>query len=182
MNNIQKYTRWLQIISFTFAFIMFAATGSRWLLDLPPFLSELYVKACYDFDSSLWFKLPSIPFTHRLIGLFIDSFALGIICAGIIAFNRLMNRFREGDFFTSDIIQLLNTLSKLALCWAVYNPLRTTLLSVVTTLHKGVGSRIISVELGTKDIINVFIFICLILITALMQESFKLKKEQDLTI
>lgn len=184
MINIQKYIRCLQALSFAFAGITLISIGLRWFsTTLFPDISEFYGKASYAFDNILWFKLlPEIPVVQRIIGLLIDLVSLGIITIGIINFNKLMTRLLEGNFFTLDIIKLLHKLSKLALCWAIYNPIKHTLLSIVTTFHKGIGNRVISVEVGIKDVINVFIFMCLMLITAIMQESCKLKKEQDLTI
>lgn len=76
----------------------------------------------------------------------------------------------------------MSNLSKIALGWTIYNPARETLLSLITTLHKTAGHRMISVQFGSKDMINIFIFICMVLLTAFSQEGLKLKKEQDLTI
>lgn len=165
MVNIQKYTGWLQVISIAFAIFMFGEISIKWF-----------------FGSFLFRELYHMSFIQRLLGFVVDGIALAIICVGIFAFNQLMKKLKTGNFFTSDIVQLLSTLSKFALSWALYNPLRTTLLSIITTLYKGPGNRIISVEFGLKDMINIFIFVCIILIAALIQEGLKLKREQDLTI
>ena len=186
MTKIQKYTFALQIISLAFVAFMFIMTCARWFFDIVPsipLLGEYYVQLSYTFDSSSWLQqLPAIPFVHRLFGLIVDGIAFGIVCAGGLFFYRLLKRFQTGEFFSSEVIQLLHTLSRIALCWVLYYSLRKILLSVITTLHKGPGNRVLSVEFSTGDIINIFIFICFVLITALIQEGSKLKKEQDLTI
>lgn len=186
MANIHKYTWWLQVISIIFAVILFGEICLRWFLygfaESSEFLSDLYLRGSYTFDGNWVKELSQMSFVQKLLGFAVDGIALGIICTGIFAFNRLLSAIKNGIFFTSDIIQLLSTISKFALVWAIYNPIRTTLLSILTTLHKGPGNRIISFQFGLKDMINIFIFVCIILVTALIKEGFKLKKEQDLTI
>ena len=185
MAKIQKYTRWLQIISVAFAVIVFAEICFKWFWGslLPSeYFSDLYVKASYSFNGNWIKELSHMSFVQKVIGFVIDGFGLFILCMGIIAFNKLMKLLKSQIIFTSESIQLLSNLSKLALSWALYSPMRGTLLSLVTTIHKEAGNRIISAQFGLKDMINIFVFVCIILITTLMQEGLKLKKEQDLTI
>ncbi len=185
MNKLQKYTYALQIISVAFVVCMFVVTCVRWFFDMVPGipLEEYYLRLSYTFDSQSWVpQLSAIPFVHRVLGLMVDGIAFSILCAGVVFFYRLINYFQTSEFFSSRVIQVLHTLSKIALCWVLYSPLRKMLLSVITTLHKGSGNRVLAVEVSTGDIINIVIFICFVLITALIQEGSKLKKEQDLTI
>lgn len=187
MANIQSYTRWLQIISVIFAVFLFGEIFVRWFFGSFFGLSsgpvyDLYLRGCYSFDCTWFRELSHMSFIQKILGFIVDAIGLGILSGGIIAFNQLLKYLRTGIFFTTDIVHSLGTLSKFALGWALYTPLKTTLLSIITTLHKGPGNRLISFEFGIKDMINIFIFVCVIIITAFMQEGLKLKKEQDLTI
>lgn len=184
MANIKRCTNWLQVISIAFMLVIFGEICCRWLFfsGAANFLYPLYAKVSYSFNGNWLQELSEMSFIQRLGGFAIDIFGLVILCFGIIAFNKLLKLLKSQIFFTSDTIKLLSTLSKLALTWTVYNPTRGTLLSIITTLHKEVGNRMISFQFGLKDMINIFIFVCMILVTVLLQEGFKLKKEQDLTI
>jgi len=170
MNPIKKYAHILEIISYCFAGIIISLTYIQWLLgwnlSSDPFLQTV----------------SAMPLIDRLLGLCVDTTALVIACYGIIIFIRLMKKFQEGQLFSSSTAQLLNKLSKTALYWALYHPLRNTLLSLITTLHKGPGNRIISISIDTSDIVNIFMFTCFVLITALIQEAYKIQQEHDLTV
>jgi len=184
MTSIKRYAHWLQIISIIFAVIIFGQICGRWLFfsKISSFWTDIYAKASYSFDSS-WFKeISEMSSFQKLSGFLVDILGLAILCFGIIVFNKLLKLLKSQIFFTSESVKLLNNLSKIALSWALYSPVRGTLLSVITTLHKSAGNRIISVAFGSRDIINIFIFVCMILVTILLQEGMKLKKEQDLTI
>lgn len=189
MNNMRKYTTLLQWISIAFGFFMFLFLGARWILGIVGIIWNLkspldfYLKVCYTNDSWSWLgQASTMPLMYRVLGLMVDSVALGILWAGISAFNRLIKQIQVGNVFSSRVVQLLHKLSRIALCWALYNPVRTTLLSAITTFYKGPGNRVISLTISTADLTNIAIFLCFILITALMQEGNKLKQEQDLTI
>ncbi len=180
MEKIQKYTQLLLVISCIFGAIAFISICATWFFDsLPVNISNLILETG---SNELAADAVNMPFNHRLMGLLVDFVAILIIYAGIMAFYDLMKKFQSGELFSENIITLLNKISRLVLFWTIYNPVRGMLLSIITTFHKGPGNRIIKIEFGTPDIINVFIFISLMIITLLIQESNKLKNEQDLTI
>lgn len=93
-----------------------------------------------------------------------------------------MRCLRRGEIFSQGTVFLFKRLSILALAWAVYMPVRNTLLTLVESLQYPAGARIISFTFGSDDIINIFIFGFFLVITSLMQEASALKEEQELTV
>ena len=49
-------------------------------------------------------------------------------------------------------------------------------------MHNAPGERILAVRITSFDIKNIFVVACFFVITSLMYEGYKLKKEQDLTV
>jgi len=178
MNTIQRYAKILTSMSIVFAVLVVIGTCAPWLHEL--------------FPAALWKFFPSntiqdallMPLSHRLMALFVSCISLAILCRGIIVFNRLMQSFYQGELFSQATAQQLHTLSKVALAWAVYTPIQSTLLGLITTLHHGIGKKMItlSISFGTHDMINLMVFGAFVLATGLIQEGSKLKQEQDLTV
>ncbi|MBA3953943.1 DUF2975 domain-containing protein [Candidatus Dependentiae bacterium] len=183
MVSITKYTRLIQITSIACAVIVTVVTCLSWVSDLFPTITALFQNSGEGTNALTRFKeLSAIPFSHRCIGFIVDGIALSILWVGIVFLNRVLKRFQAGDFFSLENIHLFTLLSRVALAWALYMPLRVTLLSLITTLHKGVGHRMLTLQLSIQDSINIGIFLGLALLTSLIEESSKLKKEHDLTI
>lgn len=184
MANIKRYAYWLQVISVLFAMFLFGEICYRWLFfsEASTFWAEIYTNVSYSFGLNWLKELTEMSFLQRLSGFAVDTLGLVILCLGILALQKLLKLLKSQLFFNGETVKLLNNLSKIALGWTIYNPVRVTLLSLITTLHKGVGKRVISLEFGLKDMVNIFIFASMILISVLLQEGLKLKKEQDLTI
>jgi hypothetical protein len=77
---------------------------------------------------------------------------------------------------------LLRLLSRISFAWALYNPFKLTLLSIVTTFFMPGGQRVIAFGVTSSDIINIFIVGFFLIISSLMQEAAKLQEEHDLTV
>jgi len=73
-------------------------------------------------------------------------------------------------------------MSKIIFAWAVYEPLKFTLLSIVTILSNQEGQRVIALGFTSNDVINIFVVGFFLIITSLMHEAYELKSENDLTI
>jgi len=73
-------------------------------------------------------------------------------------------------------------MSRIAFIWTLYNPLKFTLLSLVTTLNNPVGKRMLAVNFSSDDIFHIFVVGVFWVITSLMQAAYELKSEHDLTV
>ena len=84
--------------------------------------------------------------------------------------------------FSRNVFSLFRKISRIALAWAIYGPVKSIIMSLVLTIHNPPGSRIVSLTVSSNDIINIFIVGFFFVITSLMYEGYKLKNEQDLTV
>jgi hypothetical protein len=174
MQTVTMYARRLELLSKGLMFLTPAFFGIKWFHDLLP-----SIKLDFGIETAL---LSQMPVTHRLFGLIVDGIAAGILINCLIIFTRLMQSYQAGDIFSSNVFRLLEKLSSYAFFWAVYSVLSTSILSVVTTLHKQPGQRVLSIGFGTNDVMNIFIFGCLCVIASVMREANTLKSENDLTV
>ncbi len=173
MNKIQFYASVLQITSVCFIVVTAIFHLLVWFTDLQN--NQLYVAARYSFDGEM--AVNTLSLFQRGLGFLVELGAFFIAVAGILTFNTLMQRFKGGEFFSHSIVQLLNRLSRIALCWALYNPIKQMLLSLIIT-----RAHSITLCISASDIINSFIFSIFVVVTLLMQEGLKLRHEQDLTV
>lgn len=183
MNRVAKYTYILEIACITAAAFMALFHTVLWIFGAS--VEKLYFIGYFEhtFESlSVVNHVATMPLSHRLLGLLVDSIMLAIAITGIFTFVKLLRMLRSGQFFTLEIIGLLQRLSIIALMWAIYTPIRYALLSVITTWHLGSGHRILAMAVGSTDLINIMIFASFVIITALMHEGYKLKQDRDLTI
>jgi hypothetical protein len=184
MNRVARYTYILEIACILASLFMAIFHIVLWIGGTS--IANLFLNFGYfehTFESlSVVSQVAMMPLSHRLLGLLVDSIMLVIAISGVITFVNLLRQLRSGQFFTREIINALRRLSIIALIWAIYNPLRYVLLSVITTWHLGSGHRILALAIGSTDLMNIMIFACFVLITALMHEGYKLKQDRDLTI
>ena len=173
MNKIKKYTYGLQFLSFIFGFGMFALLCLRWFSDMDPFPTELFAKIGFSWDEV---PLQSMPLIARIVGFVVDSIALGIVAFGIVFFNKLVKSVANNMFFHSETIHVLNILSKIALCGALYRLLQSMLISFITKRNQ------ITLTINTIALINIAVFMVFVVLTLIAQEGTKIKQEHDATI
>ncbi len=186
MNRIVRSTYVLEVLGIVGVVTVIGAHAMLWLMGEvnPNNLETMKMLIEYQFDPTALAldHLATMPVSHRLLGLLVDSGMFCIAAGGAITFVQMMRRIRSGEFFSPRIIGLLKRLSMLALAWAIFNPVRYMLLSVITSWHLGTGNRVLALAIGSNDIMNVVIFASFVLITALIQEGYALQQERDLTI
>jgi len=122
------------------------------------------------------------PLLIKLLSMAVDGISIMLFLWGIICFVILLNRYCKGELFSEHILKLYNKIGWIALAWTIYNPIKFTLLSILTTINNPIGQRIISVYFGSEDIFHIFIVGFFLIINSLMQEAYELKQEQDFTV
>lgn len=183
MNTLSGHTKLLEYASFICAFAMICVTCSKWLLGWIPVSSPDLACFWLQYETStgsFLHTLPILPLVPRLLGLLVDSIAVGLACTGIVHVVRLCRLVRTGDFFSSRVVQQFHTLTLLALAWTLYHPIHSMLLSIITSLGK--TPHVLAIGIGTDDVVNIIIVSVVALLTKLVQEGAKLKQEQDLTV
>jgi hypothetical protein len=184
MKHIKMYARFLEILGFVLAAFPIIGLLIKWFGPTFPYgrKAAFYATVTFAGPSSFLGKIAQIPATHRLLGFLVDGISVALIFFGIITFVRIMRCLRQGDIFSRKTVFLFRRLSILALLWAVYTPVRNTLLTLVESLHNPAGQRIIAFTFGSDDVVNIFILGFFLVITSVMQEASALKEEQELTV
>ncbi len=184
MNHIQRYARWLEIISWALVPIIIMSFVAKWFLG----------GWAYVFGGGWWFRTgvgnevsvevtqTLVPGSSRFTILALEGISVAIFLAGLITFIKVLRCFKRGEVFSPKTVTLFNMMSKLALMRAIYAPLATMALSVITTLHNPPGQRMLELTLSTDDLMNILICIFFLVITSVIQEGSFLKEEHDLTV
>ena len=124
----------------------------------------------------------SISPLTKTFGVIIDLVPFFIFFLGIYYFIKILDHLKKGDIFSTDVFYIFKKLTRIALIWVIYHPLSYTLLGLVMTLNNPKGHRYLIVEFSFSDALNILLFGLFLIITSLMHEGLKLKKEQDLTV
>lgn len=162
------------IVRWTQDRIFFLTNVDFWI----PFLDRCL--ECLQTNSIHYLKEMSGP--QRLLGFVADGISMAILITAIYYAIRLMRCFRHGEIFSLHTICLLKNISKLALLWALYGPINIFIMSnfVLTTSPE---QRALTMAFATDDVILKLIFFGFFFVIALMmQEGYRLKSEQDLTV
>ncbi len=118
----------------------------------------------------------------RIASSCIDGISIALLVWACICFIKVLRYYQKGELFTANTIALFNNMSKIIFAWALYEPFKFTLLSIVTTLSNQQGQRVIALGFTSNDVIHIFIVGFFLIITSLMHEAYELKNEHDLTI
>ena len=124
----------------------------------------------------------AIEIASRILGALIDGVSIALLLWGCFCFIKVLRYYQRGELFTANTIALFNKMSRIAFAWALYEPFKFTLLSIVTTLSNQEGQRVIALGFTSNDVIHIFIVGFFLIITSLMHEAYELKNEHDLTV
>lgn len=119
---------------------------------------------------------------QKIFGFLVDFISIGLIVYALILVIKLMDHFKSNEFFSAQILSTMHSLTKIALIYACYAPIKYILLSVITTYNNKPGERVIALAIGNSDVINILIFCLLFLILSVVRQGHSLKQDQDLTI
>ena len=186
MNKIQLYARFLEFLCFficiplvLIAFIykwFFSATLS--FNTVNAYISLVGIDRVFP-----WLFSEGAPsMLMRISAAIIDGISVGLFIWGIFCFIQLLRRYSVGEFFSERTLALYVRLSRVAFAFALYNPFKEIILSVVRTLNNPVGHREVSIAIGSDDILHIFIVGFFLVMTLLMREAYELKREHDLTV
>jgi hypothetical protein len=184
MKSVGFYAKLLKIISiflviptiiFSFYYKWFLGSGIEAVLKKHDF----WCGVSYTFDSNI---LSPVPMISKILALLVDGFSYIIFILGFIYFIKILNYYQQGKIFSEQTFLAFKWISRLAFLRAIYTPIKYSLLSIITTFHNPVGQRVLSATIGSDDIFNIFIVGFFLLITSIMYEGYKIKKEVDQTI
>ncbi len=188
MKKISFYAFWLEKICIFFMAFLPIQLIIRWTQDKIPFLKQAnvwipsldYPAGSISVDSLYY--LQKMTFLERFIGFFIDLGTVIIVMGGLYVCAQLMQNFRAGEIFSFQTISRLRTLTTLALVWTGYSLLNVLMMTSII-LNETPEQVALSMGYATDSaFIKAVFFGFLLIITIIMQEGFRLKSEQDLTI
>jgi hypothetical protein len=119
---------------------------------------------------------------QRLLGFGVESVSMLLVIAGCFCMINILTRVQKEHIFTDRTLKLFSRLSAIALCYTLYIPLQTALLTIISTIHLGKGNRIISVALGTPDLFHLAFFFFFMIATNIVRKGIEMKQDADLTI
>ncbi len=182
MKNLKSRAKFLEFfVKFIILPLIIFIFVYRWFINGHcESLDEFWVGFNYSSDAIT--SLANLPILSKILYLLIDGISCVLILVGCFYFIKILKLYQRGEIFSSHLLQLFQKVSRIALVWALYAPLKHTLLSLVTTFFNPVGQRVIEVSITSHDIINIFVVGFFLVITSLMQEAYALKNESDLTV
>jgi hypothetical protein len=189
MQKIKSYARFLEffclfigvpLISLAFLYKWFGGTMPVYN-DIAACSKKvtLYTGLSYIYNAH---SATAMTIISRFLGAFIDGISIMLLLWCALCFIKFLKYYQRGELFTANTLGLFNKMSKIIFAWAVYEPFKFTLLSIVTTLSNQAGQRVIALGFTSNDVINIFVVGFFLIITSLMHEAYELKSENDLTI
>jgi hypothetical protein len=153
-------------------------------LIIVPFIYKWILRGTYVFNE---IKLEAMKTTHLnpLAANLIPPpklKLLAIITDGISVLLLLLGCFFLIKLFSFYCLMFYRKIFLVALIWTLYNPIKSTALSIITTANNPIGNRVLSVTLKGDDLFHILIVGSLLILNSLMKEAYKLKQEQSLTI
>ena len=158
MNKIQKYAHFLELFCLIIVVpLLVLSFLYKWFYgDIPVYhdIADCAKKVTVYTGLSLFYTatplLPSTKIITRLLAALIDGISLGLFLWGCFSFIKLLRLYKQGELFSHNTMSLLNKLSRIAFAWTLYEPIKFTLLSFVTTASIHNGIRIISLGITFK--------------------------------
>lgn len=183
MNKIQKYARFLQFLLLGLGFpSIIGSFLMKWVWGGTAAFNAIKINAARGagINPALLNYEPSMLL--QLCATAIDGFSFLLFFLGCFYFAKLLKFYYKGELFSENILGFYKKILWIAFSWTLYNPIKYTLLTLITTINNPKGQRILSFAFRGEDIFNIFIVGSFLVMNALMHEAYKLKIEQDLTV
>ena len=186
MKNITFYAKFVKYIAYALIPSMACSFFIKWLDPefalTNPHIFGLFFSYTFDDYTLMSSSVPTMPLTHRLCGMFIDSIVAGLLITILSLIAAIMRKCENNETFSSATITLFSHLSKYAFYLAIYTPINRMILSIVITMHNAPGYKMLTASLGSADLFNFFIFGLFMVITFLLQQATNLQNEHNLTV
>lgn len=186
MKTINFYARLVKYISYALIPTIIFGFFTKWLYPAfaleNPHIFGLFFSHTFDDYTIMTTSVPTMPFTHRLFAMLIDSIIVGLLIAILYSLIAIMKKCERNEIFSATTTSSLAIMSKYAFYLVLYTPINRMILSVVTTIHNAPGHKILTASFGSADLFNIFIFGIFMVMTLLLQQATTLQNEHNLTI
>jgi heme/copper-type cytochrome/quinol oxidase subunit 4 len=123
-----------------------------------------------------------LPRLTRFLAFLVDLIPMVAIIYGLRKLEGLFLLYEKGLIFTEQHVRYFRSLGRTLIVWVGCDVVRNSLLSMVLTLDKAPGQRIITVGLGSADFAAIFVGIVVLIISWVMDEGRKIQEDQALII
>ncbi len=187
MNTLKLFASFLRILCIIAIPLLAALFIIKWFGGPIPIYSDvndsikqtrLYAGVGYWYTGGI--TLPALII--RILAAIVDGVSLALFSWGVFCFIKLLRLYNQNEIFSETTMTLYAKISRILFAWTVYNPLKFTLLSIITTLAHPAGKRVIALALSSDDLYHIFITGFFVWITSIMHTAYTLKQEHDLTV
>jgi heme/copper-type cytochrome/quinol oxidase subunit 4 len=123
-----------------------------------------------------------LPRLTRSLAFLVDMIPMMAIIYGLRKLEDLFRLYEKGLIFTEQHVRCFRSLGRTLIVWVGCDVLRNSLLSMVLTLDKTPGTRVITVGLGSADFAAVFVGIVVVILSWVMDEGRKIQEDQALIV
>lgn len=187
--KISLYALLLEILGIIIILSTMLTLIVRWTQDKILFLQDVdfwipFLDRCIEcLQTNSIHYLQALSLYQRMLGFLTDGVTMLIVVSAIYCAIRLMRLFRLGIIFSLETVGLLRNISKLALLWALYSPINVYIMNKIAFHTTHAAEQKLIMAYVTDDVILKLVFFGFILVISLMmQEGYRLKHEQDLTV
>lgn len=119
---------------------------------------------------------------QRMLGFVVDGLGTTLLVFVLWLVIRLSYVIEEGNLFTLPSYALIKRIVRLFLLWALYAPIRYTLLTLIQTMHNPVGERLFTVTVGMDNLMHLIIWCGLALTAFAIHQGISLYEDYTLTV
>ena len=99
-------------------------------------------------------NLAKLSWASRLLCFLTEGVAVGIMVLGFYFFIKMMKQLKKGSVFSSEVIKLLNKITKVIFWFAVYVPINRAITSLIIFFESPAGHRFWFPMIGFSDLLT----------------------------
>lgn len=112
-------------------------------------------------------------------GITLSSIPLLILAKGLMALRGLFQAYGQGEYFSQESAQLLNTVGKSVALWVLATFILTPVMSVWITQLRPVGERMLSINFEPADVVALFLAASVMIVARSLQNACSLARENQ---
>jgi hypothetical protein len=119
---------------------------------------------------------------QRLLGFVVDCISTTLLVCVLWLVIRLSYVIEQGNLFTLPAYALIKRMLRFFLAWALYAPVKYTLLTLIQTMHNPVGERLLTVTVSMDNFVHLIIWCGLVLAAFAIHQGISLYEDYTLTV
>ena len=179
MNQISHIATWVQRFAL---FIVAPLIIMIRLLSWGKINAHKFCTGLLESGVTLDYDVVGLPKLGKVLFFTLESISALCLLIALWYFVLILSLYKKNQFFTKEVIMLLQKINVVMLLWAVYELFFDTIGSLAIALFKEPGHRYLKISISFNDIIHLFIALTLFMTLSLMKEAYKMKSDQDLVV